>query len=94
MTTALRIIDAAALLAIRPETVIASVRRAIIQHAQGLVVAPPPLQMVFAEANGDLHVKVSIGFETGPHRVTAQNIRFTGLFAIEGGSDRRRSGPL
>lgn len=46
-----------------PGIILDTVRTALIAHAEGATVAPPPLHMTFPEADGDCHVKA--GWITG-----------------------------
>jgi ornithine cyclodeaminase len=56
--------------AARPELVLDTVRAALIAHADGDTLVPPPLHLAFPEADGDCHVKA--GWLTGAAHFTVK----------------------
>jgi ornithine cyclodeaminase/alanine dehydrogenase-like protein (mu-crystallin family) len=65
MNEPLRIVEFDALRAVlTPEAVVAGVHGALIRHARGETLVPPPVQMMFENPPGDCHVKAG-GFVGG-----------------------------
>jgi ornithine cyclodeaminase len=46
--------------ALAPEAILDAVRRAFVAHAEGGTIVPPPIHLLFPEADGDAHVKAGM----------------------------------